>query len=176
MESTPIVAERLHVRQVSRPTGRARDSVHRERIRIDENELNLRVGQSRGGSDQLGAFIPSTIALHNVPEGSAVSLVLVPRGTPVRKTTLWSVFTSLPLPVMAAPAFLFVSTFEPLLPVGLGLAAGAMIWVVFAELVLDAIRESSGAAAGLAATLALAAMLAFQHHVLWCRLTAFNTE
>ena len=45
-----------------------------------------------------------------------------------------------------------------------------------AELVLDAIRESSGAAAGLAATLALAAMLAFQHHVLWCRLTAFNTE
>ncbi|MFB6249459.1 MAG: ZIP family metal transporter, partial [Salinibacter sp.] len=52
----------------------------------------------------------------------------------------WSIFTSLPQPLMALPAFLFVLVFEPFLPIGLGLAAGAMIWMVFAELVPDALE------------------------------------
>jgi len=41
---------------------------------------------------------------------------------------------------MAVPAFLFVETFQTLLPFGLGFAAGAMLWMVAAELVPDAVR------------------------------------
>ncbi len=63
----------------------------------------------------------------------------------------------------ALPAFLFVLVFEPFLPVGLGLAAGAMIWMVFAELIPDALEEVSGATVGAAVTLAFAALFAFQH-------------
>ncbi len=44
---------------------------------------------------------------------------------------------------MAIPAYLFVSTFKPMLPFGLGLAAGAMIWMVFAELLPDANKSWS---------------------------------
>ena len=124
------------------------------------------VGVSFGGGEKLGLLITVAIAIHNIPEGLAVSLVMVPKGTKVGKAALWSIFTSLPQPLMAVPAFLFVNAFEPFLPVGLGLAAGAMIWMVFAELIPDAYEGASGAEIGIAVTLAFAALLAFQEFVL----------
>ncbi|MGB2962459.1 MAG: ZIP family metal transporter [Anaerolineales bacterium] len=125
------------------------------------------VGVSFGGGEKLGLFITAAIAIHNIPEGLAISLVMVPKGTKPGKAALWSIFTSLPQPLMAVPAFLFVLFFAPWLPVGLGLAAGAMIWMVFAELIPDAYEGgASGAAIGIAVTLAFAALLAFQEFVL----------
>jgi zinc transporter ZupT len=125
------------------------------------------VGVSFGGGEKLGLFITVAIAIHNIPEGLAVAMVLVPKGTKPWKAGLWAIFTSLPQPLMAIPAFLFVILFEPWLPVGLGLAAGAMIWMVFAELIPESYdRGVSGAAIGIAVTLAFAALLAFQEFVL----------
>jgi len=124
------------------------------------------VGVSFAGDEGLGVFITSAIAFHNIPEGLAIALVLIPRGTPVWKAALWAVFTSLPQPLMAAPAFAFVEWFRPLLPVGLGLAAGAMIWMVFAELTPDALKKSSSNSVGAIIVLAFAAMMLFQLFVL----------
>ena len=124
------------------------------------------VGVSFGGGEKLGLFITAAIAIHNIPEGLAVSLVMVPKGTKPWKAALWSIFSSIPQPLMAVPAFLFVLLFEPWLPVGLGLAAGAMIWMVFAELIPDAYEGASGAEIGIAVTLAFAVLLAFQEFVL----------
>jgi len=125
------------------------------------------VGVSFGGGEKLGLFITAAIAIHNIPEGLAVALVMVPKGTKPSRAALWSIFSSLPQPLMAVPAFLFVYFFAPWLPVGLGLAAGAMIWMVFAELIPDAYEGgASGTAIGIAVTLAFAALLAFQEFVL----------
>ena len=125
------------------------------------------VGVSFGGGEKLGLFITVAIAIHNIPEGLAISLVMVPKGTKPWKAAVWSVFSSLPQPLMAVPAFLFVTFFTPWLPVGLGLAAGAMIWMIFAGLIPDAFEGgASRAAIGTAVTLAFAALLAFQQFVL----------
>jgi len=124
------------------------------------------VGVSFAGSEGLGAYITTAIAFHNVPEGLAIALVLVPRGSPVWKAALWAIFTSLPQPIMAAPAYLFVETFRPFLPMGLGLAAGAMIWMVFSELYPDALEKVRQGSAANAVTLAFSAMMAFQMLVL----------
>jgi zinc transporter ZupT len=101
------------------------------------------VGVSYGGGDQLGLFITAAIAAHNIPEGLAIALVMVPRGSSVGQAFRWSVFSSLPQPLLAVPAFLAVATFEPLLPLGLGFAAGAMIWMALSELLPEALGHAS---------------------------------
>ena len=89
-----------------------------------------------------GTLVTLAIGLHNIPEGLAVATVLVARGVSPRQAALWSVATSLPQPLLAVPSFLFVDTFRALLPIGLGFACGCMVWIVFAELLPDALEAA----------------------------------
>jgi ZIP family zinc transporter len=120
------------------------------------------LGVSFGSGTDLGLFITLAIAVHNIPEGLAISLVLVPRGVGAGRAAFWSVFSSLPQPLMAVPAFAFVEAFGPLLPYGLGFAAGAMTWMVFAELLPDARREAPDRLVAVVVALSVFGMLAFQ--------------
>jgi zinc transporter ZupT len=120
------------------------------------------VGAAFGGGETLGVLIAIAIAVHNIPEGLAISLVLVPRGTRVRSAAAWSIFSSLPQPLMAVPAYLFVEQFEGLLPVGLGFAAGAMVWMALTDLIPEALDDTSRRAVILSSAAAFGAMLGLQ--------------
>ena len=74
----------------------------------------LGIGASFCGADgtRLGALISATLAVHNVPEGLAVALVLIPRGVSPLRTVLACVATSLPQPLVAVPSFIFVEAFK----------------------------------------------------------------
>lgn len=122
----------------------------------------ISVGVSFANTMEFGVFIAIAIAIHNIPEGLAISLVMVPQGTSPIKAVWWSIFSSLPQPLMAIPAFLFVEVFQQYLPFGLGLAAGAMIWMVFAELVPEALEKCEAKMVGLWVTIAILVMSAFQ--------------
>lgn len=122
----------------------------------------ISVGVSFADTVQFGVFISIAIAVHNIPEGLAISLVMVPNGTSPLKAVGWSIFSSLPQPIMAVPAFLFVSVFREYLPFGLGLAAGAMIWMVFADLIPEALEKCQPHKIGFWVTMAILAMSAFQ--------------
>jgi len=89
-------------------------------------------------SQSLGSFISLTMAVHNIPEGIAIAIVMIPRGVTKTRSALWCVFSSFPQPVMSVPAYLFVEAFRPLFSVGLGFAAGAMSYVAIFELLQDA--------------------------------------
>jgi len=99
------------------------------------------VGVSFGGNESVGLATAAAIAVHNIPEGLAISLVLVPQGVTVRRAAFWSIFSSLPQPLLAVPAFLFVEAFGAALPIGLGFAGGAMVWMVLTELAPGFVRE-----------------------------------
>lgn len=125
------------------------------------------VGASFGGGDALGLAITIAIALHNIPEGVTISLVMVPRGASVRSAALWSIFTSLPQPLLAVPAYLFVEQFTAILPAGLGFAAGAMVWMVWRELLPETMRQIPNRKVAVAwIVVAFAAMFAFQSYLL----------
>ena len=119
------------------------------------------VGVAFAGKETLGVLIAVAIAVHNIPEGFAISLVLVPRGTLVRTAAAWSVFSSLPQPLMAVPAFLFVESFTGFLPVGLGFAAGAMLWLVSADLLPEALETTRRSTVAFTVAGSALAMLAF---------------
>ena len=121
------------------------------------------VGVGYGTGRTLGDGITLAIALHNIPEGLAIALIMVPRGVSVPMAAVWGVVSSLPQPMLAVPAYAFVMTFAPVLPVGLGLAAGAMLWMVFSELLPEPGQGLSPSQTGVIVTLAFTSMLALTH-------------
>jgi zinc transporter ZupT len=120
------------------------------------------VGVSFGGGITLATVITIAIAIHNIPEGVAISAVLRPQGVSTLRCAGWSIFSSLPQPLMAVPAFLFVETFREVLPYGLGFAAGAMVFMVLEELLPEAFHTGRRAPVATLAAIAAIGMVLFQ--------------
>eukprot|EP00262_Sarcandra_glabra_P009331 TRINITY_DN2351_c0_g3_i2.p1 TRINITY_DN2351_c0_g3~~TRINITY_DN2351_c0_g3_i2.p1 ORF type:complete len:597 (-),score=72.94 TRINITY_DN2351_c0_g3_i2:401-1924(-) len=118
------------------------------------------VGVSFAGSKGLsqGLLVTLAIAVHNIPEGLAVSMVLASRGVSPQNAMLWSVITSLPQPIVAVPSFICADAFHKFLPFCTGFAAGCMIWMVIAEVLPDAFKEASPSQVASSATMAVAFM------------------
>ncbi len=123
------------------------------------------VGVAFGGGAKLATLITLAIAVHNVPEGLAISAVMRPKGKSVAACAGWSIFSSLPQPLMAVPAFLFVDSFRAVLPFGLGFAAGAMVLMVFLELLPEAYEQASKTSVALWVSATLGAMILFQRYL-----------
>lgn len=122
------------------------------------------VGVSFGsGEVTLAVLVTLAIAIHNIPEGLAVSLPLRAEGFSGWACIWWAIFTSLPQPLMAVPAALAVAVFEPLVPLGLGFAAGAMGYLVFSEMIPEAAEHSGRTSAGAAVVVGFLVMMVLQN-------------
>jgi zinc transporter ZupT len=113
------------------------------------------------GELEFGLLLAVAIAVHNIPEGVAVSLPLRARGVSVPGCAAYAVLTSVPQPLLAVPSFLLVSVFKPLLPLGLGFAGGAMIFLVVFDLLPESLERCSRAQAAWAMMFGLIGMLWF---------------
>jgi len=120
------------------------------------------IGVAFGDGMSLGIFITAAIAVHNIPEGLAIGLVLIPRGVTIWKAAWWSIFSSLPQVLLAVPAYLAVDAFRPSLPIGLGFAAGAMIWMLFSELLPESYGSAKPTRIALALIIAATGMMVIQ--------------
>ena len=111
------------------------------------------------GSLQFGLIMAIAIGVHNIPEGIAVSLPLKMDGVKTSKCAVISILTSIPQPIMAVPSALLAWFFAPLLPIGLGFAGGAMIYLTISELIPDAIKEGGNSLTAWGVMIGLTAML-----------------
>jgi zinc transporter ZupT len=105
----------------------------------------MAVGVGYGAADQsnqLGLLLALAISIQNIPEGLAVALPLKAEGVSTRRCVGWAIFSSVPQPIAAIPAFLAVSLFQQLLPYALSFAAGAMGFLVFTELFPESLKKT----------------------------------
>jgi ZIP family zinc transporter len=91
----------------------------------------------------LAVFMTVAISIHNVPEGTAISIPLRAMDVSEWRMVWWAVFSSLPQPVGAVIAFAFVRVARAFLPFGFGFAAGAMIYLVVSEFIPEALDIGS---------------------------------
>jgi ZIP family zinc transporter len=120
----------------------------------------LAIGVAYGsGEVGLGLVMAVAIAIHNIPEGVAVSLPLRAEGVGGWRCVGWAIFSGVPQLIAAVPAYLAVRAFRPILPYAFGFAAGAMIFLVMSEMIpesrADESQRISSAVAGMAGFLAL---------------------
>jgi zinc transporter, ZIP family len=99
------------------------------------------MGVAFGPSAQLGTMTSVAMALHNIPEGIALCLMLVPRGVSWQRSGLLAIATSLPQPLLAVPAYLLVDHFRMFIGIGMGLAAGAMLAVCVTDILPESYKH-----------------------------------
>ena len=111
------------------------------------------------GNLQFGLVMAIAISVHNIPEGIAISLPLKAEKASTARCAWTSILSSIPQPIMAVPSAIIAWMFEPLLPIGLGFAGGAMIHMTISELLPDAMEEGGHSLTAWGVMLGLCTML-----------------
>lgn len=98
----------------------------------------LAIGAGYAASEELGWGLAFALALHNIPEGMAIAAPLVAGGLHRYKVVFWTAFAGLPTGIGALVGGMFGNLSPEILSVALGFAAGAMVFLVFHELIPEA--------------------------------------
>lgn len=86
-----------------------------------------------------GFIMAVVIGLHNIPEGMAVSVPLISGGMGKVKAVLLTALSGVPTVVGALLGYVLGGINQIMLTIALGFASGAMLYVVFGELLPEAI-------------------------------------
>jgi ZIP family zinc transporter len=111
----------------------------------------------------LSLFVIVAIAIQNIPEGTSVAIPMATAGFSRARQFWAAVGTSLPQPIGALLAFLLVEEISALLPFSFAFAAGAMLALIFVEMLPNAFadRRRLGPIAGIALGAAVMLGLSF---------------
>ena len=111
-------------------------------ITIHNFPEGMSVGVSFGsGEMKNGVVLAIAIALQNIPEGLAVALPLVGLGYNKWRAVGIATLTGLVEPVGGLLGITMVTVFEPILPIAMGFAAGAMLFVISEEIIPETHSE-----------------------------------
>ncbi|SKA05581.1 ZIP family metal transporter [Novilysobacter spongiicola] len=101
----------------------------------------LAIGTAYATDIGRGHALATGIALQDIPEGLVVAMALVAAGVPRLRAVLVGMASGLVEPVGAVAGAGLVVALPLLLPVGLGFAAGAMLFVVSHEIIPESHRQ-----------------------------------
>jgi len=98
------------------------------------------VATAFASSTPVGWLIATSIALQDIPEGTLVSAPLAAYGIGERRSIFYGIFSGVVEATAAVLGYIFLSSFTALVPFALAFSAGAMIYVVFVEILPDAVE------------------------------------
>ena len=100
------------------------------------------IGVAMTVSLPFGVFMALAIAVHNVPEGMVLAVIVTARGVRVRDAAMLAVATNVSQILLAIVVFALTSAAPSLLPWTLGFAVGALVYLVMAELLPECYRQA----------------------------------
>ena len=110
------------------------------------------------GSSELksrGLLMALLIGLHNIPEGIAVAAPLIAGGMKKWKAILITASTGIPTLIGAVIGYYIGLASATFVAVSLGIAAGAMLAVIFAEILPESLKLNESKAPGFAAVISV---------------------
>jgi zinc transporter ZupT len=120
----------------------------------------IAIGAALSVSPAFGIFTAVAIGLHNVPEGAVLMAMLAPRGVKRRHATGLAIAVNLNQVLLAIVAAALVHAAPALLPVALGVAFGALVYLVIAELLPQCYRQAGRTSIALVTVLAMGVVVA----------------
>ncbi|MFN4220543.1 MAG: ZIP family metal transporter [bacterium] len=104
----------------------------------------IAIGMGFNGSEpvKIGSILSIAIAIHNIPEGLMIGLMMYPRGVSLFKCFVYAILSSLPQPVAAIPSFFIGHLLWWTIPLGLGFAGGAMIYLTVSEIIPESLEKA----------------------------------
>ncbi len=104
----------------------------------------IAVGSGFNASISLGVTITAAIVIHDIPEGIAMAIPLRAAGLSRGRTFLYTLLSGLPMGFGAILGMAAGSISDSLISICLGFAAGAMLYIVFGELVFESKKMYPG--------------------------------
>lgn len=102
----------------------------------------IAIGAAMAVRLDFGIFMALAIAVHNVAEATVFSSILTSRGVRLGQAAGLAVAANVNQVLLAVVTFAIVSAAPSVLPWALGFAAGALIYLVMAELLPECYREA----------------------------------
>lgn len=110
--------------------------------------LSLGVSAMQAASDELSGglnlVVVISLAIHNIPEGMATCMCYMSKGMSIRCAAFFAFLSNLPQPMSALVSFGCMQQLQAMelaIPIGLGMASGAMCCVVLKELAPEALEK-----------------------------------
>jgi zinc transporter ZupT len=115
----------------------------------------IAIGVAMMLSPSLGGFTALAIAVHNVPEVAVLAAVLHSRGLTLARAVGAATATRVSQILFAVTTFAVATAAPALLPWALGLAVGALLYLIMAELLPHCYRQAGHTSIALVALLAM---------------------
>lgn len=117
------------------------------------------IGAAMAVAIPFGIFAVAAIALHNVPEATVLSAIVMSRGARARDAAGLAVAANVSQILLAVVTYAVIVAASGLLPWALGFAVGALVYLVLAELLPESYRQAGRTSIALAAILAMGVVI-----------------